>query len=80
MKTTVKTAFGAAATVQPLKLMGMVLISLKDQAGDTVTAECTPDQIGALMFGLEQAMAALHRKKRGPQKPKRLFPPGRLVN
>ncbi len=59
MKTTVKTAFGAAATVQPLKLMGMVLISLKDQAGDTVTAECTPDQIGALMFGLEQAMAAL---------------------
>lgn len=59
MKTTVKTAFGAAATVQPLKLMGMVLLTLKDADGETIAAECTPDQIGALMFGLEMAIGAL---------------------
>lgn len=59
MKTTVKTAYGHAATVQPLKLMGMVLLTIKDAQGDTIAAECTPDQIGALMFGLEQAVNAL---------------------
>lgn len=59
MKTTVKTEFGHAATVQPLKLMGMVLLTIKDASGDTIATECTPDQIGALMFGLEQAVGAL---------------------
>lgn len=63
MKTTVKTEFGGSAIVQPLKRQQMIMITVRDAGpagqGQTIFVEMTPDQAGALMFGMEQALAAI---------------------
>lgn len=55
MKTTIKTAHGKV-TAEPL-LDGAVQLTV-DQGMDYATVELTPDQIGALIFGIERAAEA----------------------
>jgi hypothetical protein len=55
MKTTIKLAGGRALVVQPAPGKGVrVDVTLAGVAGDVLT----PDQTGALLFGLEQAAEA----------------------
>jgi hypothetical protein len=59
MKTTIATDYTGRVIVQPLKLQRMVMITTTDAHGDTVCTEMTPDQAGAMLFGMEQALRAI---------------------
>jgi hypothetical protein len=59
MKTTIKTDYTGRLVVQPLKLQKMVMVTSTDAFGETVTIEMTPDQAGAMLFGMEQALRAI---------------------
>ena len=62
MKTTIK-AEGGVAVVQPLPICGEVMLTMTDKAGKTVALEMTPDQLGALIFGIEAAMVVLDARR-----------------
>ena len=56
MKTTVKSRTGRAE-VQPLPVSGEILLSIA--ASGLAAISLTPDEAGALLFGIEQALEAL---------------------
>jgi hypothetical protein len=59
MKSTIKLNPSTRLTVQPCKTGGIILeISPAPTKTDAVTFHLTPDQAGALIFGLEQAAEA----------------------
>lgn len=63
MKTTIKTADNGRVIVEPLPGSAVQLtIDLRNASrfgySDFATVELTPDQIGALLFGIEQAAEA----------------------
>jgi hypothetical protein len=59
MKTTIATDYTGRIVVQPLKLQSMIGISSTDKHGNNVFSELTPDQAGALLFGMEEALRAI---------------------
>ena len=62
MKTTVKTDVGRV-TVQPLTTEGRILLSL-GMPGHFPGLALTPDQCGALIFGIEQALEVIDQRHR----------------
>lgn len=58
MKTTVKTANGRAV-VQPFTISGAVALHVTSWTGDSAGVTLTPDEAGALIFGIEQALQVL---------------------
>ena len=59
MKTTIATDYTGRVIVQPLKLQNMIMITTQDKDGHSHYAELTPDQAGAMLFGMEQALRAI---------------------
>lgn len=57
MKTTVKLSQAISATVSPTKAGG-VLLEINGGYDCPVTFHLTPDQCGAFIFGMEQALEA----------------------
>lgn len=53
MKTTIKTSDGSSIICQPSS--DEIILIVRDKFGHVASAAMTPDQVGALMFGLEQA-------------------------
>jgi hypothetical protein len=45
--------------VQPLKLQGLIMITARDNTGETVFLEISPDEAGVILFGMEQALRAI---------------------
>lgn len=58
MKTTVRTPNGRA-TVAPLAIAGELSLALLTYKGETAQITLTPDQVGALIFGMEAALELL---------------------
>ena len=63
MKTTVKTATGSAM-VAPLENAGEIVLALVHKTGEGFALVLTPDQCGALIFGMEQAMEVIDQRHR----------------
>lgn len=55
MKTTIKTGDGEALTVQPFKIAKAISIAVSDKFGNVNTVLLEPDQVGVLLFSIEQA-------------------------
>ncbi len=59
MKTTIKLGHGYSLAVMPCKTGGLILeITPVPTVTNALTFHLTPDQAGALIFGLEQAAEA----------------------
>lgn len=59
MKTTIKAGDGEALTVQPFKISKAISIAVSDKAGNVNTILLEPDQVGVLLFALEQECEAM---------------------
>ncbi len=65
VKTTIKTASGSMS-VEPLRIEGKVLLTMRMNGLTVAASELTVDQCGALIFGIEQALEALRVGKAVP--------------
>ena len=63
MKTTIKHEGGKALVVQPCEKLDALEFSVTLHGVRVGSMTATPDQVGALIFGLEQAMEALQVRR-----------------
>ena len=59
MKTTIKTSDGQALTVQGMRVNKVIMLDAIDSHGNMVNLMLEPDQVGVLLFALEQEAEAL---------------------
>lgn len=64
MKTTVKLTKTRAITVEPMGVVPGILLEVPCIEGGGTTWTLTPDQAGALIFGLEQALEVIDKRCR----------------
>lgn len=65
MKTTVKIAHSSSISVNPIRNENAVFVDV-NQGGQSFGFGLTPDQAGALIFGLEQALEAAQQRQANP--------------